>query len=313
LHSFPSSPSRVKLRLALGDEPKENIMTDDTKRTALVTGASMGIGAAFARALAERGANLVLAARSRDKLEALATALSGAYGVRAHAVAVDLSKPGAAERLRAETESRGLAIDLLVNNAGFATYGRFDEISAERQREEILLNCAALVDMAHAFLPAMVRRGSGAIVNVASTAAFQPLPYMAVYGATKAFVLSFSEALWAENRARGVRVLALCPGATDTPFFDVVGAPEASVGAREKPELVVARALDALDRGRSHLVSGTRNYVMAQAARVLPRAMLAASVERVMRPRGSRPALAGAPKEGRHSAGDGRTLIRTLR
>jgi short-subunit dehydrogenase len=267
-------------------------MTDYKNRTALVTGASMGIGAAFARALAERGADLVLVARSADKLQALATSLSGAYGVRAHAVAVDLSKPGAAEVLRAETTSRRLTIDVLVNNAGFAAYGRFDELAAERQREEVLLNCAAVVDVAHAFLPDMVRRRSGAIVNVASTAAFQPLPYMAVYGATKAFVLSFSEALWAENRARGVRVLALCPGATDTPFFEVVGATEASVGAREKPEVVVARALDALEKGRSHVVSGRRNYAMAQAARFFPRATLAANVERVMRPRGSNPALA---------------------
>jgi uncharacterized protein len=271
-------------------------MTDYRNRTALVTGASMGIGAAFARALAERGAHLVLVARSNDKLEALATELAGKYGVRAQAIATDLSKPGAAEALALETTSRGLAVDVLVNSAGFATYGPFDEVSAERQREEILLNCAALVDMAHAFLPGMVKRERGAIVNVASTAAFQPLPYMAVYGATKAFVLSFSEALWAENRARGVRVLALCPGATDTAFFDVVGAPEASVGPREKPAIVVSRALGALDAGRSHVVSGKGNYVMAQVARVLPRATMAASVERVMRPRTPQALAAGQGK-----------------
>jgi short-subunit dehydrogenase len=257
-------------------------------KTALVTGASMGIGASFARALAERGANLVLVARSKDKLTALARELESAHEIRAHVILADLSDANGVKTVVDETRARGLAIDLLVNNAGFATYGVFEEVSAERQREEIMLNSAALVGMTHAFLPAMVERGHGGIINVASTAAFQPLPYMAVYGATKAFVLSFSEALWAENRGRGVRVLALCPGATETPFFDVVAAPEASVGAREKPELVVARGLAALEAGRSYVISGRRNFVMAQAGRFVPRATLAATTERIMRPRAAR-------------------------
>ena len=143
----------------------------------------------------------------------------------------------------------------------------------------------------------MVRRGRGGVINVASTASFQPVPYMAVYGATKAFVLSFSEALWAENRGPGVRVLALCPGATETPFFDVVGTPAASVGgAREKPEVVVARALKAFEGGRSHVISGTTNYLTVQAGRFLPRATVAAMAGHVMRPKRPRAALRGVSR-----------------
>jgi short-subunit dehydrogenase len=271
------------------------IMSDFKNRTALVTGASMGIGATFARALAKRGANVILVARSTDKLDALATELAQTHRVRAEVITADLAKPGAAALVRDETVARGLTVDLLVNNAGFATYGLFDEVSAQRQHDEIMLNCAALVDMTHAFLPGMVGRGSGGIINVASTAAFQPVPYMAIYGATKAFVLSFSEALWAENRSRGVRVLALCPGATETPFFDVVAAPEASVGSREKPETVVARGLEALEAGRSYVISGGRNYIMAHAGRLMPRAVVTATTERIMRPRATRGVLKEAP------------------
>jgi short-subunit dehydrogenase len=245
----------------------------------------MGLGAGFALALAERGAHLVLVARSRDKLEALAARLTQRHGVRTHVVVADLSKASAAQAVLDETRARGLTVDILINNAGFGTYGRFEEISAARQHEEVLLNCAALVGLTHAFLPGMLQRESGAIIHLASLAAFQPVPYMAVYGATKAFVLSFSEALWAENRARGVRVLALCPGATDTAFFDTVGAAEAALGSRMRPEIVVSRALRALERGRSYVIPGASNYLLAQGARVLPRATLTQASERVMRPR----------------------------
>lgn len=157
--------------------------------------------------------------------------------------------------------------------------------------------------MTHAFLPGIVSRGRGGVINVASTAAFQPVPYMAIYGATKAFVLSFSEALWAENRSRSARVLALCPGATETPFFDVVAAPEASVGgAREKPETVVARALKAFEAGRSYLISGTSNYLMAQASRFLPRSTVAAMTGQVMHPKSPVAAREKAPVPRRLSA-----------
>jgi short-subunit dehydrogenase len=275
----------------------ETIMFAYKSQTALITGASSGIGAAFAEALAARGMHLVLVARSKDKLEGLGTELAKTYGVGVQVIAMDLSKPGASRRVFEQTTWNGLTVDLLVNNAGFATHGLFEELPLERQYEEIMLNCTAVVEMTHWFLPGMVSRGSGGVVNVASTAAFQPLPYMAVYGATKAFVLSFSEALWAENRARGVRVLALCPGATDTPFFDVVAAPEASVGgARQDPEDVVARALKALESGRMHLISGTKNYLMANVSRFFPRRTVAAMTARVLRPKGT--VYQGTPSRG---------------
>ena len=271
----------------------DNMLTYKGK-TALITGASMGIGEVFARTLAGRGAHVVLVARSRDKLEALAAELSRRHEVRAEAIAVDLTERDATRTIMSELTARNITVDLLINNAGFASYGRFETIARERQEQEIMLNCVALADLTRALLPGMLERRDGAIVNVASTAAFQPLPYMAVYGATKAFVLSFSEALWAENRERGVRVLALCPGATETPFFDVVAAPEASVGKREKPELVVARALHALEAGRPYVISGRRNYLLAHAGRFMPRATVARATARVLQPR-SRP-LPSAPR-----------------
>jgi hypothetical protein len=277
-------------------------MFDYEKQTALITGASSGIGAAFARALAARRMSVVLVARSADKLEALARELAAAHGVATHVVATDLSVPGAAKVVLQRTRELGVSVDVLVNNAGFATYGPFEEVSLDRQLEEIRLNCSGLVEMTHAFLPAIVARGRGGVINVASTAAFQPVPYMATYGATKAFVLSFSEALWFENRARGVRVLALCPGATETPFFEVVAAPEASVGgSREAPEVVVARALRAFEAGKSHVISGTMNYVMANVGRLLPRTTVATVTGGVMRPRAHRESLRRAPESGRLS------------
>lgn len=275
-------------------------MKDFTNQTALVTGASSGLGDAFARALAARGAHLVLVARSAGKLEALAAELSARHGIRATAIPADLARPGAGEELGREVARRGLAVDVLVNDAGFATHGAFETLAPGRDRDEVQVNVAAVVELAHAFLPGMLARGRGALVNVASTAAFQPVPYMAVYGATKAFVLSFSEALWAETRGRGVSVLALCPGKTETAFFEVAGASaqEALAGfgpPPERPEVVVARALRALARNRSHLISGARNYLLAQSPRFTPRAMVARLTASFFRPRAAAAAPATAP------------------
>ncbi len=264
-------------------------MKDFAQQTALVTGASSGIGEAFARALAARGAHLVLAARSASKLESLGAELSARHGVRATAISADLARPGAGPELAREIERRGIAVDVLVNNAGFATYGAFETVSPEREAEEIRLNVATLVDLCHAFYPAMLSRGRGAIVNVASTAAFAPVPFMAVYGATKAFVLSFSEALWLEGRDRGVSVLALCPGATETNFFEVAGA-QGLFGKRERPEVVVERALRALARRRSSVVPGLRNALLIESMRFSPRTMVtrvAASMTRARKPAGA--------------------------
>ncbi|HEY6881260.1 MAG TPA: SDR family oxidoreductase [Polyangiales bacterium] len=258
---------------------------DFRNKTVLITGASMGIGEAFARALAERGARLVLVARSERRLTELAAELGGAT-----VIVQDLAQRGAARRVFEVVEAHGLAIDVLINNAGFATRGTFGELSLELQREEIDLNVGALVELTHVFLP-MLERRRGGVIHVASTAGFQPVPYMAVYGATKAFVLSFSEALWAEYHERGVRVLALCPGSTDTPFFDRVG-DGASVGTRRQPEDVVASALRAFDRNQSYVVDGLKNYWLAQASRFVPRRTTIRITANMMRPRPALPSQA---------------------
>ncbi|WP_330228171.1 SDR family oxidoreductase [Nocardia sp. NBC_00508] len=240
--------------------------------TAVVTGASSGIGAAFATALAERHCNLILVARREHRLRKLATDLEHTFGVRARILTADLSIPADVERLVAVLSADDNPIDLLVNNAGFATHGPLVDDDPARMREEIAVNITAVAELTRAILPDMVRRGAGAVVNIASTAAFQPIPFMAVYGATKAFVLSFTEALWGELEGSGVTALAVCPGATDTEFFDVAGE-AASVGRRQTAAQVVAKALGELDRRapRPSVVSGLANAVSARLPRYLPR------------------------------------------
>ncbi|MGK5052314.1 SDR family NAD(P)-dependent oxidoreductase [Janthinobacterium sp. RB2P8] len=256
-----------------------------TNQTVLITGASSGIGRVFAETLAARGAHLLLLARSGAVLDSLATELVQRHGIRAHALVADLSLPGAAAQAHRQACALGMPPDVLINNAGFATHGRFESINLARQASEVTVNCTALMELTHCALPHMLAQGRGAIINVASTAALQPDPYMAVYGASKAFVLSFSEALWAENRQRGVRVLALCPGATDTAFFDVVAAPEAAVGQRMAPQAVVDEALRALDRGRSNHVAGRPNRLLAWLPRLLPRQTVLGIVEGMLKPK----------------------------
>jgi hypothetical protein len=258
---------------------------DHHGKTALVTGASSGIGRAFAEALAARGANLVLAARSERVLADLSEELHRKHGVTARAVAVDLSEEKGPDQLIASVGK--VPIDILVNNAGFATYGRFEELAADRDHREVMLNVTAVARLTHLVLPSMLTRGAGIILNVASTAAFQPLPFMAIYGATKAFVLSFTEALWAELRDRNIRVLAVCPGPTQTNFYKVVGDERAAgVGKRRTPEQVVAGALKALERGASCYVDGRRNLLQIEALRLAPRRVVAGGAAAVLRPRG---------------------------
>jgi hypothetical protein len=251
---------------------------------ALVTGASSGIGAVFARELARRGADLVLVARSEGKLAALADELSGAYGVTAEVVAADLAKPSAATELAAALRARDLRIDILINNAGFGLFAPLDQADEAVLTDMVRLNVETLVDLTRLYLPGMLERDRGAIVNVGSTAGFQPVPYMAVYGATKAFVLSFTEALWAETRGTGVRVTALCPGSTDTGFFDVAG-DGAQVGHRISPEKVVRAAFRALDRRASTVVTGgLESWMLTNSSRLAPRQLVARIAERTMRP-----------------------------
>ncbi|WP_244227799.1 SDR family NAD(P)-dependent oxidoreductase, partial [Corallococcus aberystwythensis] len=238
---------------------------------ALVTGASSGLGEVFARELAARGMDLVLVARSEDRMRTLAEELSKAHNIQAEVIALDLGREGAGRELHARCQEKGLRVDLLVNNAGFGTHGAFDAAPFARQHEQVMLNVTSLVDTSHLFLPDMLARGMGGILNVASIAGFQPVPYMAIYAASKAFVLSFTEALFEETRERGVRVLALCPGPVRTAFFDVVGTQQAAVGPMATAEEVVLRALKALDQGRASVVPGWRNWLQANLTRFTPR------------------------------------------
>jgi short-subunit dehydrogenase len=241
------------------------------RSVALVTGASAGLGEDFARQLAKRGWRLVLAARRKERLEALAAQLGNA-----RAVAIDLSRGGAPAKLVAEIEAAGERVDLLVNNAGFGLHGRFANADPKRLRQMIDLNCGALTELCRAVLPGMVERRQGKILNVASTAAFQPGPGMAVYFATKAYVLSLSEALHEEVRRHGVSVTALCPGPTRTEFGEVAGFKGSPKIQRfyMDSEPVVRAGLKALERNKAVAITGTVNRIGAIATRFVPRSLV---------------------------------------
>ena len=250
--------------------------------TALITGASSGIGTEFARRLAARGYELVLVARRRDRLERLA----GELATTAHAVECDLAAEAA--ELASRVSELGVEVDLLVNNAGFGLRGRFSELPVERQAEIVRVNCEAVVILTGAFLPGMLERRSGGIIVVASTAGMQPLPYEAVYGASKAFALNFTEALHAEVKSSGVRVLAVSPGPVPTEWQQVAGYDEAGgemmPGAIEADQ-VVREALSSFDKGRRSLVPGRffRNFM--RVAALSPRGVSLAVSERLYRPK----------------------------
>lgn len=243
---------------------------DFTHQTVLITGASSGIGREFARTLAGRGADLVLVARRADRLEALAAELERAHGIRATPIPLDLGRPGAGRALVAATAERGLTITSLINNAGFGTDGPFHEEDPDRIAEEITVDVANVVDIARAFIEPLRQAGDGVLVNVASLTAYAPFANQAVYAACKAFVLSFTEALWAENRTGGLRVLALSPGLTQTEFFEVLGS-EAYRGRYQTPSQVVDVAIRALDRGvrRPSVLTSRTNGLAVAAMRLL--------------------------------------------
>jgi len=257
-----------------------------TPEVALVTGASSGIGEALARRIARDGRHLVLVARRADRLETLARELERQHGVKAHVIARDLVQPGAVPALLEEIGRRGLAVDWLVNNAGFGTVGRIDRLPVERELEEIRLNVEALVELCGRCLPAMVARRSGAVMNVASLGGFAPGPYMATYAATKAFVLSFTEAIAAELRGTGVHVLCVCPGFTRTEFqdraeVDVTGIPSFAWMSAEQ---VADQAVRAIGHGPV-LVNGIVNSVMASTMRFVPRGLTARLVAAFLKPK----------------------------
>ncbi|MCC3280493.1 SDR family NAD(P)-dependent oxidoreductase [Arthrobacter sp. zg-Y40] len=260
---------------------------DFPNQTILITGASSGIGAAFARALAARGAGLVLVARRRDRLDALAAELRAAHGVTVTAITQDLGSPSAGAELSAAVAAAGLQVTGVINNAGFGTFGDFVEEDPDRLAQEIAVDISAPVRISAAFLPGMVKTGTGFLINVASMAAYTPTPRMAVYGAAKAFVLSFTESLWAETRGTGVTVFALSPGATSTEFNAVVGTENATAGARMRtPDDVVATALTHLARRNPgpSVIDGRLNRVGAAAARMMSRRGTVAMMHRVTDP-----------------------------
>lgn len=259
-------------------------MSEWQDQTALVTGASSGIGKAFAERLARDGAHLILTARSRDRLEALASQLRSQHGSRVTCIEADLAQPAAPQFIFAEVQRQKLQVDLLINNAGFGAAGDFASLPLERQLAMLQVNVLALVALAHLFIKPMLQRQAGAILNVSSTAAFQGVPYFAVYSATKSCVLTFSEALWAEGRDQGVRVTALCPGATASNFQAVAGTAHRKFrGKVQTAEEVVNVALEALKQGRSQVVSGWHNKVMVQMQRFVSRKTVIQAAERLFK------------------------------
>jgi hypothetical protein len=262
---FPSaSPRASRARSSRRRWPK-------LKQVALITGASAGLGVEFARQLSKRGHRLVLAARRKERLEELAKELGNA-----RAVVIDLSKRNAAAKLMADLDAHGEVVDLLINNAGFGLIGRFAELDAKRERQMIDLNIGVLTDLCRAAAPGMIDRKSGGIINVASTAAFQPGPKMAVYFATKAFVLSLTEALHEELKPHGIKVSCLCPGPTRTEFGDVAGFGGNGMFdkvAMNSPEVVRA-GLRGLDSNRAVVIPGIINKVGAVSGRFAPRSVV---------------------------------------
>lgn len=261
-------------------------MSEWKHKTVLITGASYGIGEAFAKRLAADGAQLILTARSQERLETLAAQLRSQYGVSVHVICADLASVTGAREIFEEVERANLSLDLLINNAGFGALGEFAELSLPRQLEMIQVNITALVELTHLFLQPMQARRSGAIMNVASTAAFQAIPYFAVYAATKAFVLSFSEALMEEGRPYNIRVMALCPGSTETNFREVAGSQHLNAPRfSQSSEQVVEAGLTALQQGRAFVISGAPNKVQTHLERLVPRKLVTQMAGKIFKPR----------------------------
>jgi uncharacterized protein len=252
---------------------------------ALITGASAGIGTAVARELAAGGTNLVLTARRRDRLAGLASELSAKNNIRTLICVADLAQPLGPQQIFSFTEEKNIAIDLLVNNAGFGAYGEFHKVALDRLVEMTQVNVTAVVHMTRLYLPGMVARGSGDILILASTASFQAVPYISTYAATKAFDLHFAEGLAEEVRPYGIRVCALCPGSTETEFFQVAGQRNHTRRAPETPEKVARVGLAALASGKTSVISGFKNWLGAETVRFAPRRAVARIAGGIFRPK----------------------------
>ena len=262
------------------------VMANDAWRGkwAMVTGASSGIGAALAEELAKGGAHLVLTARRVRRLTELRRKLHAAHGVRVQVLPADLAQPNTPAEIFAFTQERGITVDLLVNNAGIGSYGAFRASDLERELRIIQLNCSALVHLTHLYLPGMVERRSGAILIVSSTAAYQGVPYMATYAASKGFDLLFAEALAREVEAHGVRVCGLCPGPTVSEFPKAAGVPDDLLVDLEPADSVAREGLRALAAGEHSVISGFTNWLGVEVQRMVPRRLVTSAAELLFRP-----------------------------
>jgi uncharacterized protein len=251
---------------------------------ALVTGASAGIGEAIAVELAEAGVNLVLTARRRERLDLLAERLQTRYSIQARVIVADLAQPQAPHQIFDATEGAGLAVDVLVNNAGFGEYGEFLRSSLEMQVGMVQVNCAAVVHLTRLFLPVMVERRRGGVLIVSSTAAYQPVPYLATYGATKAFDRMLAEALAEEVKRYGVRVSALCPGPTESEFGQVAGSRTSDLRKAQSAAQVARRGLEGLAAGKHWVIPYLSGGLQVFAQRFVPRRVVSGAAERMFRP-----------------------------
>lgn len=253
---------------------------------ALVTGSSRGLGRCFARTLASQNHNLVLVARSQEKLETIADYLRSRHGIEVETIPLDLAQPGAGQKVADELAARFLHVNLLVNNAGFGDQGRFLDLSLERQVEMITLQNATIVELTHRLLPAMIDQKRGDIITISSMAGFQPIPYASVYSATKAFLTTFSLALEAEMSSFGIRVVTVCPGrlAVASEDMDPTVEQKKFPGGEQTHELIVSEALRALERGGGLVIPGGVNKFAAFAERFVPRSKIARLITRISKP-----------------------------
>jgi uncharacterized protein len=251
---------------------------------ALVTGASAGIGLAIASQLASSGSHLVLTARRHERLAALSGTLRDAHNIQAETFVADLANPDAPEQLYEFVRAKGIVIDLLVNNAGFGQYGELAQVETQRLLDMVQVNCTAVVHLTRLFLPDMIARRRGDILIIASTAAFQAVPYISTYAATKVFDLFFAEGLAEEMKPHGIRVCALCPGSTESEFHAIAGQQRFTSKHPETAEKVARTGLAALAAGKSYVISGLGNYLGAHLQRVVPRGAVTRIAANMFRP-----------------------------
>jgi len=261
-------------------------MTSDWKgKWALVTGASAGIGKALAEELASGVTHLILTARRRDRLEELAKRLRSKFTIQAEIFEADLSKPSAPQEIFNFTQEKGIAVDFLINKAGFGQFGELTTVETHRLLDMVQVNCTAVLHLTRLFLPPMIARRRGDVLIVASTASFQAVPYISTYAATKVFDLYLAEGLAEEMKPHGIRVCALCPGTTESEFHEVAAHPSHSKGRQETAEKVARTGLRALAAGKSYVISGLGNYLGAHGERLVPRRFVTRIAANLFRPK----------------------------